>query len=136
MTKEAHLKVVPIQEINMITRLRGSSSQPPHPTPKGFHWVLVCKDCRICFCFECIAMMVKFSPCYELILHHWVNTGKNSEFNFWYFRQSPKMYQGAIDIEPYSGQRYIFIHEPWFWYNDYCNIMLYIKHVGNIRFIF
>jgi hypothetical protein len=37
LTREAHLNSVPIREIKMITRLRGSSSQPPHPTPEEFH---------------------------------------------------------------------------------------------------
>jgi hypothetical protein len=55
LTREAHLAKHQTKEINMFARSIGSSSMPPHPTPEGFHWVLVCKNCTICLCFDCIA---------------------------------------------------------------------------------
>jgi hypothetical protein len=73
LTREAHPSKHQTKEIKMFARSIGSSSMPPNPTPEGFHWVLVCKNCTICLCFDCIARIVKFSPCYEHILHHWEN---------------------------------------------------------------
>jgi hypothetical protein len=79
LTREAHRAKHQTKDTNMFTICIGSSNRPPHPTPEGFHWVLVCKSCTVCLCFDCITRIVKFSPCYEHILHHWANRGNNSE---------------------------------------------------------
>lgn len=46
------------------------------------------------------------------------------------------MHQGVYRYKLYNGQCYILVSHPWFTYRDYWQVMLYIKHVGFIWFVF
>lgn len=106
------------------------------PAPPGFKWILVCTDCKYCFCFECLASCIKNSPCQIDILNNWLmkNSGMESYSN--YFRERRDLLHCIMTGGPNQGQVYLCLYTPYMTYQDYCMILQQVKHDGCIWITF
>jgi hypothetical protein len=99
--------------------------------PPGFKWILVCKDCKYCYCFDCLACCIKSSPSCINILNSWVQSYNHLQTYFNYFRYSRNVAKGIMTGGPFQGQAYIVLYTPDITYEDYCKIMLQTKTDGS-----
>ena len=104
--------------------------------PARFKWILVCENCKYCYCFDYLSCSIRSSPTCINILNKWVQTCNHYVFYFDYFRMSHNMARGSITGGPMQGQIYIFLYTPCITYEDYCKIMLQVKYDGSCWIIF
>ena len=104
--------------------------------PPGFKWILVCKNCKYCFCFECLACYIKNSPACVNILQEWLNKTCGLISYGPYFRAHRDLYRGIMTGGPHQGQVYIILQSPYISYQDYCMILHQVKHDGCIWLTF
>jgi hypothetical protein len=104
--------------------------------PPGFKWILVCENCKYCYCFDCLSCSIRSSPTCINILNKWVQTCNHYVSYFDYFRMSHNMARGSITGGPMQGQIYILLYTPCITYEDYCKIMLQVKYDGSCWIIF
>lgn len=98
--------------------------------PPRFKWVLVCKDCTYCYCFDCLASLIKGSSCSLHILESWLDKHSGEESFGYYFREQRDLFRGIMTGGPYCGQVYISLFTPFLTYTDYCMILHQIKYDG------
>jgi hypothetical protein len=113
-----------------------SSSLRAMDAPPGFKWILVCKDCKYCYCFDCLTYCIKSSPACKDILNKWVQSYNHFSSYTSYFRPSHNIARGIITGGPMQGQIYIYIYTPCISYEDYCAIMLQTKYDGSCWILF
>ena len=104
--------------------------------PPGFKWILVCTDCEYCYCFNCLSCYIRSSPACINILNNWIQKYNHCSSYFSYFRESQIMARGSVTGGPMQGQKYILIYTPCISYENYCKIMLQVKHDGCCWIIF
>jgi hypothetical protein len=113
-----------------------SSSLSIPDAPPGFKWILVCNNCKYCYCFECLECCIKSSPACINILNSWVQSKNHLRSFISYFRTSQNITRGIITGGPFQGQVYIYIYTPDISYEDYCAIMSQTKFDGSCWILF
>lgn len=108
----------------------------PPEAPPGFKWVLVCKECKHCYCFECLASQIENNPASLHILEAWIDRHSGYESFGSYFRERRDLFRGIMTGGPHQGQVYIALYTPLLTYQDYCMIMHQIKYDGCVWITF
>lgn len=113
-----------------------SSSLRAPDAPPGFKWILVCENCKYCYCSKCLTCCIKSSPACKDILNKWVQSKNHYTSYLSYFRSSQNLTKGIISGGPMQGQVYIYLYTPCISYEDFCAIMIQTKNDSLCQILF